>query len=318
MQHAINLLRPPRPLVGVGHSFGATALVNLAASHPRLLAALVLLDPTYTRYVAFPSSGAVFQPAGASIVRRDAWPSRAEAERAFRRNPFYASWDERVFRRWMDFGIRDAGSDSDDSKDKGEGNGKVVLSTTKHQEVFTYLRPSWPAYDAAGETLVDPSPVPDLDPTLQADGAPTYPFYRPEGASTVSRLPGLRPPALHVFGGRSMLSAPEFRRQKMELTGAGLGGSGGAARGRVAEVVGEPYGHLIPMEAPGFCADAAAGWIAERVAEWRAEEGEYEAWARGSQEEKTTLSAEFIKYTGVKLRDGAATQGRTDKPKPKI
>ena len=35
----------PRPLVGIGHSMGAVTLVNLSLLHPRLLSALILIDP---------------------------------------------------------------------------------------------------------------------------------------------------------------------------------------------------------------------------------------------------------------------------------
>ncbi|KAJ3519091.1 hypothetical protein NM208_g14268 [Fusarium decemcellulare] len=89
----------------------------------------------------------------------------------------------------------------------------------------------------------------------------------------------------------------------MTLTGSGLGGSGGEAKGRVKKVVGEKNGHLIPMEDPRFCASAAAEWIKAEVEAWWAEERKYEEWTRKSSEEKTTLSDDFKSGPKVSTSD---------------
>lgn len=184
--HVVNTLRPPRPLVGVGHSFGGNAIVNVALINPRLFSAVVLLDPVISKWSSNAKGTIGASPAAASASRRDLWPSRDVAKKAFLRSPFYKAWDERVFESWVRHGLRDVPTQL-----YPEGQG-VTLATTKHQEVFTYFRPSWDAYDDKGQTIVKPDLVPDLDPSLN-ERYYTFPVYRSEGASTLARLPHLRP-----------------------------------------------------------------------------------------------------------------------------
>ncbi|KAJ4315958.1 hypothetical protein N0V84_008092 [Fusarium piperis] len=273
--HIINTLRPPPPLVGIGHSFGASILANVALIHPRLMTSLVLLDPVISRFTGTPSSAG---PAAASLNRRDVWPSREEAAKSFSQSPFYRTWDRRVLQRWLEHGLRNV-----------SGTNAVTLTTTKHQEVFTYVRPSWDAYDAEGREVIRPDLAVDLDPSLN-ENWPTYPVYRPEGPRTLASLPALRPSVLYLFGGRSEISSVELREEKLALTGTGVGGSGGVKAGRVSSVVSEESGHLVPLEAPGLCARVAAEWMTTDLTRWLAEEREYETWARRPAAEKTTMS----------------------------
>lgn len=270
----------------MGHSFGGNALVNVALINPRLFSALVLLDPVISRFSSTP--GVLAQsPATASIYRRDEWPSRPAAAEAFRRSPFYRAWDDRVFDRWMRYGVvpKAAAAADDDG-------GPVTLATPTPQEVFTYLRPSWHAYDEKANKVTDRDLLPDLDEAATDNVHPSYPFYRPEPVSTLFRLTHVRPPVFYVFGRTSNLSSAELIQEKLDLTGAGAGGSGGKAHGRVAHVIGD-YGHLIPLEAPGFCARSAAPWLKRELERWRSQEDEYEAWVSKSLREKTSISDEY-------------------------
>lgn len=292
----INTFRMPPPLVGIGHSFGGTALTNVALLHPRLLSSLVLLDPVISRFASTPgvlSSG----PAAMSIYRRDVWPSRAEAAASFKKSPFYQSWDPRALNLWLEYGLRRKNVEG-----AGE-DGEVTLTTTKHQEVFTYLRPSWPAYDAQGKTLLHRDLVPDLNDSFGGSNL-TYPIYRPETVNTLVRLPNLRPGVLYVFGGKSDLSSPELRREKLELTGTGVGGSGGAKLGRVKEVLAEENGHLVPLEAPQLCAHAAADWLRTALDSWLKQEKEFEEWTRTPAADKVTIPEDFKAYVGKPNRRG--------------
>ncbi|KAJ3536266.1 hypothetical protein NM208_g6802 [Fusarium decemcellulare] len=149
----INTLQPPLPIIAMGHSFGANALTNVALIHPRLLTSLILLDPVISYFSAIPDP-TIPSPASISMSRREVWPSRAEATATFHRSPFFKTWDPRVVDRWINYGITDV-----------PGKEEVTLTTTKHQEVFNFLRPSWDAYDAQGKKLLRPELVPDLNPT---------------------------------------------------------------------------------------------------------------------------------------------------------
>ena len=241
-----------------------------------------------------------------STFRRDTWPSRAEAAASLKRNPFYQKWDPRVRDLWIQYGLRKLPTplypgDSSDSEDSESDDAPVTLTTTKHQEVFTFLRPK---FGADAKLHVTRQTHPDLDLASQDD----YPFYRPEPSRTFDLLPNLRPSALYVFGGESELSLPEWRKAKMERTGTGLGGSGGAKEGHVREVLFEKVGHLIPMIATERCAQATSEWIAEDLERYREEEAEWKKeWQSKNRMEKMTVGKEWEKNIGGNPR-GKSTQ----------
>ncbi|EGR47333.1 uncharacterized protein TRIREDRAFT_64834 [Trichoderma reesei QM6a] len=318
--HLINTLRPPRPLIAMGHSFGANALANVALTHPRLFAGMVLLDPVIARFASvkdhLPSSPETYaSPASLSAIRRDTWPSREAAAAAFRSKPFYQSWDPRVLDLFIRYGLRDVPSSSSPSSSSSASSSSspssssstpVRLTTTKHQEVFTFVRPLWPALDPSTNLLTNPSLAPDadIDPNIPF----ALPFYRPEGNNTAARLPHLRPPVLYVFGAKSDVSLPHLIREKLETTGVGVGGSGGAKAGRVKHVTHQQAGHLVPLEEPLFCATAAAGWIRAEMDNWWDEEKEYEQWTRKPLKDKSTIDDEFQKRLALPNRKSDKTK----------
>ena len=285
----INHFRMPMPMVGIGHSYGAAVLCNLSFMHPRLLTSIVLLDPVIQIHSSAPTGP---NPAQASAFRRDFWPSRSEAEAAFRKQKFYKSWDHRVFDRWCKYGIRET-----PSLHFPQENG-VTLTTTKDQECFTFLRPSWDAFSEDGKTLVRPELVPDMNKVNNL----LFPFYRPEPPNTLARLGELRSSALYIFGSTSPMSDESSRNSKMEITGVGLGGSGGAKEGRVKEVVLEGIGHLVAMEATQKCAEVAAPWISQEIKRSEEEKKLYVEWTQKSLIEKQTLSDEWKRRIGGPLR----------------
>lgn len=286
--HMVNHFRAqmPLPLAGIGHSLGGNCLANLAFMHPRLFTTVIFLDPVIQHEATSPVGPS---PAQASTFRRDVWPSRAEAEASFRKSPFYQTWDPRVLELWCRFGIRETPTAL-----YPEGKGQVTLTTTKHQECFTFLRPNWEAYTPDGKTLLNREMVPDLREESRVNSV----LYRPEPVNTLLRLPELRPSALYIFGGKSDMSQPWSRKTKMELTGAGVGGSGGALEGRVSQVVLEDIGHLVAMEDSGKCADAAAAWLGPELKRYEHAKKKYVEWTKQSMEAKTTLSEEWKKRIG--------------------
>ncbi|KAM3512219.1 hypothetical protein MY11210_004137 [Beauveria gryllotalpidicola] len=287
MLQMINHFRMPRPLLGIAHSFGACALANLALFHPRLFGSLVLIDPVIN--TQHPDAVADYmQPPSMSAKRRDVWPSRAAAAAAFQKSPFYQSWDPRVFDRWIAHGLTQCAPD----------NPQVTLATSKHQEVFTFARPSYHALTRDGKSIADMDLVPDMDLT---HGVLT-PIYRPEPGLVFDRLPHLRPHVLWVFGGASYMSLEAMRDAKLKVTGTGIGGSGGVAAGRVTHVIGEGWGHLIPLEAPAFVAEAAAETAAETVKRWQVDELAYDAWTRKPLAEKSQIRPELLDIMAKTLK----------------
>ncbi|KAJ4419519.1 hypothetical protein N0V85_001000 [Neurospora sp. IMI 360204] len=274
----VNALRRemPRPLVGIGHSFGGNTIVSLSLLHPRLFSSLVLLDPVISKFAKRgPAYG--FMPMKQSAYRRDVWPSRKAAAEGFRKNQFYQTWDPRCLEVLINHGLRRV------SPEKEE----VTLVTSKHQECFTYYRPK-----------KQDQPVPDLPPDHAVDC--NFQFYRAEGIMTTYFLPHLRPGVLWVFGSTSDVCPPETREEKLELTGTGWNGSGGAKAGRVEVRTVEGYGHLVPMEATTRCAEEAAEFIAKDLEKvWRKEDEEFrKVWKGREGTEKRVLSKEFLELMG--------------------
>lgn len=282
----IGALRLPQPLVAIGHSFGGAALVNTSLINPRLFTSIILLDPVIED-IKHPTSKALVNkrsPVAMSVFRRDTWPSRAEAEKSFSKNAFYQSWDPRVLQLWLQFGLTDT------------QDGKVALTTSKHQEVRTFVRSSSRAFNADGSKLVDPRRIPDVDPSDPHTENSLWPVYRPESASTWDHLPRVRPTVLYIFGGQSNIGNTASRNKKVFRTGSGLGGSGGITFGKVKQVVGEEHGHLIPMENPKFCADAAASWITQHLPTWIAEDAEFQEFATQPAEVKASMGQDIFDF----------------------
>ncbi|KAJ4993141.1 toxin biosynthesis [Stagonosporopsis vannaccii] len=245
----------PQPLLGVGHSMGGMQLTYLALSHPRLFHSLALLDPVIQR-----PNGSI-KPAVLSTRRRDIWPSQLEAEQKMRASSFYKSWDPRVLDRWIKHGLRRVPTEIFPLE--GNDDKRVTLTTSKHQELFTFLRPT---YRNMPYERFD-----DLDPTVQAEH-PHYPFYRSEPAKVFELLPELRPSTLYVFGKNSELSDPQERNLKMHRTGSGIGGSGGKLAGRVEQRILD-CGHLVAMERVQQCAESISKFFAKELTRYQVEFG---------------------------------------------
>lgn len=293
--HMVNVFRKqmPRPIVGVGHSMGGCQIANLALMHPRLFETLVLVDPVIARFVSFTGN---ISPAFASAMRRDRWPSRAAAAESMKKNKFYQTWDPRVFDRWIQYGLRDLPTKlyPESSSTPGPEPStvtveptltpapakpkEVTLTTTKHQEVGTFLRPNFPPLPGQMEpssheySLTNPTINRRTHPDLTPGPDKQAPFYRGESILVFHQLPHLRPSVLYIFGKQSFLSLPDLIEDKMAMTGTGPGGSGGRAEGRVKQITLEDTGHLIPMEKVGETADYVVAWLKDEMHRWRVNE----------------------------------------------
>ncbi|PGH12088.1 hypothetical protein AJ79_04487 [Helicocarpus griseus UAMH5409] len=313
--HFINLKRAemPRPIFGIGHSMGGNNLINLALMHARLLTSLILLDPVVNRleithqdHSFHTKSNNIPTTTAASTYRRDIWPSRAAAAESLKKNKFYQSWDPRVLDRWIQYGLRELPTalhplpQSSQSAPTSQTTDlkPVTLTTTLHQEVFTFSRPNYTGQPGSNRP-VNRLTHPDLVPGL-IDG---YPFYRPEPPRTFAQLPHLRPSVLYIFADKSDMCLPQFCQDKLNYTGIGVGGSGGVAEGRVKSVRLNDVGHLIPMEAVGQAADHAAGWIGKEMERWRSEEEAFRReWEKKSRLEKMTVDEVWREHVKPPVR----------------
>ena len=264
----------------------------MAHFHPRLFATLVLIDPVVALVSSTdPSRGP--NPAQMSTYRRDIWPSREEAKKSFLKSPFYQKWDSRALDRWIKYGLRDLPTPVHPEGPSPDGKTPVTLTTTKHQEVFTFLRPNFEGYGA--NKAINRKTHADLNPALIT----TYPFYRAEPPRVYLRLEELRPSALYIFGGKSDVSLPEASKAKVEKTGTGVGGSGGAQAGRVKGVTFEDIGHLIPMEVSERTATTTADWLKSELDVWYKDEEEFrKLWDNKPMREKRIVDDKWIEMTG--------------------
>lgn len=263
--HMVNVFRKdmPRPIIGIAHSAGAAQIAHLSLLHPRLFAGLALIEPMIQQDVP---PGPVF--AGSSTRRRDLWPTRGDAEIALRKSPFSARFDPRVLQRMSQYGLRSVPTAVYPTVGTGGiPEGAVTLTTTKHQEVWTYLRPN---FTERSETVSarDRLLAPDADHSSTGQ----YLFFRPEFGIAFLQLPHLRPRILFVFGGRSPMSTPKMQAAKISVTGTGTGGGGGVDGGQITTVSFPEDGHMLPCEKIKECAGKVGDWLADTLRRWGADE----------------------------------------------
>ena len=245
--------------------------------HPRLFTTILLLDPVIQ--LGPPPLGLGKDPPGnvnMSTYRRDLWPSRQAAAEAYAKTPVFAAWDKRVFERQVAYGFRDLPTAvyPDLPKDSDPDSPPVTLTTTRHQEVWTYVRPNYENYEriqAGQESMINRSTHADMDPD-----AAFLPFYRGEPLIIFKRIPTVRPSALWLMGGKSNLNRAELQ-QAAKACGTGVDGSGGMAEGRVKAVILPEHGHLFPMENVDGTAHECAQWLGAEMARWREAEVEWQA-----------------------------------------
>lgn len=295
----------PRPIVGIGHSMGAVQLyfhpyiqhsiqyhvsntasrIALSMLHPRLLQSLVLIEPPMSPIAISQGALATIK---ASTFRKDLWPSREVARMAMMQKLFYRRWDPRVFDRWIEHGLRDTPTTLHPQA------GAVTLATTKSQEVLTYLRPFYETqHDVTGICKPDKLAYLDLD---RSKLAPDPVGYNPGVDFVWQNLPTLRPTALYIIGGSSHLGTSELQELRLDRTGTGVGGNGGARTGSIGHVTIPNGGHLLPMEMVEGTAVAAVEWLALHVPSVLQIDREFQKrWDRLTGVEKSTLDERWYK-----------------------
>lgn len=227
-----------------------------------------------------------------STYRRDIWPSRQDALQRFKSNPVYQKWDPRVLDKFVQYGLRELPTELYREVD---GEKPVTLTTTKAQELFTFWRPN---YEDGKVGLKQGEWRNEMLPEDAEEG---FPFYSPEPPRIFHRLGELKPSVLYVFGEQSDLSTPEARQKKMGITGTGVGGSGGAAKGRVKQVT-LPVGHLVPMEQATETATAAASFVDAELTRWEAETALFrEQWRLKPRSERTAVDENWKQHVEVLL-----------------
>jgi pimeloyl-ACP methyl ester carboxylesterase len=273
----------PRPIVGIGHSMGGAQLVFASIFHPRLFLSLVLIEPWITP--KSPASGPTLGKN--STFRKDLWSSRQEGEAAMRKR--YKIWEPSVLSRMVKYSLRPTPTLLYPDNDAGA----VTLATPKHQEAFTIFRPNLENVGIESEPSVEER-VTHPDVSLRDDVVKS-PFYNTAREQAFYALESLRPTVLYIFGSQSIVATPEFRAEKLRITGTGYLGSGGVKLRQVKEVI-LSGSHFVPMEKPAAVADEVSKWLGEQMETYRVNEEKLDkGWSQKSAREQQMLSQQWMK-----------------------
>ncbi|WP_092207190.1 alpha/beta fold hydrolase [Desulfoluna spongiiphila] len=124
------------PVIGIGHSMGATCTILAAAKRPDLFKALVLIEPAMlSRPLAFlagilPKAAMnLTQPAKGTLKKTDAWESRGAYLAHCRRMRMFSRLGEDAFEAMAAHGVRET------------GDGRVELVFPKVWEAHNYTQP---------------------------------------------------------------------------------------------------------------------------------------------------------------------------------
>ena len=148
----------------------------------------------------------------------------------------------------------------------GEGP-PVTLSTTKHQEAWSYARSN---FTPLAVTQIEKQEEFLISPDQDSSHEGRYIFVKPEIFQTYLRLPELRPAVLWLYGETSYINPAEIREKKSH-TGKGRGGSGGFELGKVKEIIMPNTGHMLPLDEPMQTATTLVTWLQHRHQAWKEE-----------------------------------------------
>lgn len=274
---------------------------QLSIMHPRLFQGLVLIEPVMlTDLPPGPNASSL------TSYKPDLWRSQEEAHAYFRTNKFYKSWDRRALDLYLRYGLRHTPTLIYPEAMPGS----VTLTTTKHQEAWSYLRSNFTSMPPEGQAdQTERLTSGDLDPH-QA----TYLFHRAEPGIALKSLPSLQPHVLWVFAERSYLNRPKDRELKVSLTGRDARINGGLAAGAVEMRVVDKAGHLVPLERIAETADAIAPFLRKQLVNYEQEEAFWLGFDSGkSERDKLVLSQQWMKEVRKK-----ADEKRTVRPKSKM
>ena len=218
---------------------------------------------------------------------KDSWSSKAEAEAALIKLHNAKSWDKRVLDRMKLYDVYNMAECVRDT---------WGLTSPKHQIAALVGRFN-PGGIGCGEkglnevTLAQREIVPDSDPDAPTEG----PFYRHELKMAWDMLPKTRPWVLYVNGDNSpFFGDPSTRKERLHLTGTGVGGNGGIRLKAVKQVVVKGGEHSMVFDCHvAEVADIVADWLTGESQRWNdGPKRKRDEWLSKSLEERQRVSPE--------------------------
>ncbi len=262
MLHFVNHFQAqmPPPIYGIGQSWGCCNILMMSSFHSRLFAGMFMMEPTFEtghQLQTYDQSAPMKNGEARPVLiarRRDVWPSRKEARVRLLKSPYYASYDPRVFERFIKYSLRD--------RPTPEQPDAVTLTTPKAQEIYTFCRPDppFPGFTQA------PDYKNRSKETVLVPG-----FYRAEVMYFKRALRETYPPVLYLWGTISDIGNSAYLERIINQTGVGDEGGGGVLAGQVVSKYIEGGDHLIPYKMPGRAAEAIAEWLRVELEKWNGE-----------------------------------------------
>lgn len=116
--------------LGLGHSFGGTALLGAAASRPELFDRIVLVDPVLPPTNPTPQTGSPRDENLTRLVegsrrRRSLWPDRAAARAHFASRSLFEKWLPEALDLYVEHGLRDLPDGQVELKCPGEIESRI-------------------------------------------------------------------------------------------------------------------------------------------------------------------------------------------------
>ncbi|KAG0704980.1 hypothetical protein DFH29DRAFT_997255 [Suillus ampliporus] len=117
-----------RTLVVAGHLFGGCSAALAALNFPAMFSSMIYINAMIDTYL-----GRVWEDTqlfvGATLLRREHWPSRGDALRSFRSSPMLSAWHYDVIRLYVEYGLYE------------DGSGSVRLKTPPVHEALVLANP---------------------------------------------------------------------------------------------------------------------------------------------------------------------------------
>lgn len=262
------------PILGIGHSIGATNLTQLSIIHPTLFTSLILMDPIL---VSNPGDGNAFALPAFTLKRPQTMPTRDLARMGFSRA--FKRWDPRVLGLFMKYGLRDRNND--------DGEGEVEMVAARYQELSSYIRP--------------PHMQGREDSTLPTDGEIEW-CRQPVRAHAFMKM--IAPPTLIVAGGNSVTSRKEVRSDWEKNYGNNHEFRNPGQHRKFKIDVVKDGSHFFPFDDPTDVAGRVGGWIEDVVGKnsvFERERKSVEDWRALSEEEKEKYVNGWMAEQKVKL-----------------